>query len=207
MKRLTMRSRAHALLHAFVLSVAMGFAGHGAAQTTPSAPSTGYYGNWSTTASYPIGAIVYHQGSSYVSLVRSNQNIVPGTSAGNWAPFAAQGPMGPPGPVGATGAPGAQGLPGIQGIPGPQGIQGPPGPALTCTEPTPYLVIANGELACQPRYVDNGDQTVTDHKTRLMWEKKSANTSFPDPRNGAYTWSTSPSTDPTGTLYTVFSPD
>ncbi len=212
MKRPTMGTRARALLHALLLSLAMGFAGHSTAQTTPSAPSAGYYGNWSATASYPIGAIVYYEGSSYISVVRSNQNIVPGTSASNWAPFAAQGPMGPPGPVGAPGAPGVQGIPGIQGIPGsqgiqgPRGMQGPPGPALTCTEPTPYLVIANGTMSCQPRYVDNGDQTVTDNKTGLMWEKKSPEaTGDVHDANNPYTWSSaSPYTDPTGTLFSDF---
>jgi hypothetical protein len=33
-------------------------------------------------------------------------------------------------------------------------------------------VIFNGTLACQPRVFDNGDGTVTDHQTGLMWEKK-----------------------------------
>src|SRR5256885_1086386 len=103
-----------------------------------------------------------------------------------------QGPMGPPGPMGPTGAAGAQGLAGAQGPAGPAGAQGPAGPigatgaqgppgmngtngagVPTCTAPSTFLVLQNGALACQVRYVDNGDGTVTDNMTGLMWEKKS----------------------------------
>jgi hypothetical protein len=80
-------------------------------------------------------------------------------------------------------------------------------------------VLHGGSWVCQsalPHYVDNGDGTVTDNTTGLMWEKK---TGFPgglvtcgsgctDPHdvNNAYTWSvTSPSfTEPSGTLYSNF---
>jgi len=60
------------------------------------------------------------------------------------------------------------------------------------------------------RYVDNGDGTVTDTKTNLMWEKKTgtvgtANLADVHDVNNAYSWSASGS-DPDGTLYTDFLP-
>jgi hypothetical protein len=162
-------------------------------------------------------------------------------AAGATGPAGPQGIPGPFGPVGATGATGvagAQGLQGVAGPIGPQGLQGttgatgatgPQGPAgasgtsgggLVCTTaPNVYLVSAsNGSQTCQPRYVDNGDLTVTDNQTGLMWEKKFdgsipivcslGDTSCPpDPHhdvNNTYSWSAAASTDPTGTLYTDF---
>ena len=53
-------------------------------------------------------------------------------------------------------------------------------------------------------YVDNGDGTITDRRTGLMWEKKSDDGSIHDADN-TYTWSSS-GTDPNGTAYTVFLP-
>jgi hypothetical protein len=70
--------------------------------------------------------------------------------------------------------------------------------------------------AALPRYVDNGDGTVTDNKTGLMWEKKLA---VSDPvctnedqdlrdvrcQQNLYHWSNAaPFTEPTGTLYSDF---
>jgi hypothetical protein len=159
--------------------------------------------------------------------------------AGPAGPQGLVGPVGPPGATGATGAAGAQGLQGIAGPIGPQGLQGatgatgavgPQGPAgangssggaLVCTTaPTVYLVTAaNGTQTCQPRYVDNGDLTVSDNKTGLMWEKKidpsvpitcspGDNSCPPDPHhdvNSTYTWTAvGGSTEPSGTLYSDF---
>jgi hypothetical protein len=79
-----------------------------------------------------------------------------------------------------------------------------------CTSPTPYLVISGGNTACQAQYVDNGDGTVTDNQTGLMWEKKTGTVGTANPTdvhdlNNFYSWSaTSPYTDPTGTLYSDF---
>jgi Collagen triple helix repeat (20 copies) len=107
----------------------------------------------------------------------------------------AQGPKGDPGPIGpkgadgATGPAGQNGAAGIQGSKGDTGAQGPAGPqgpkgdkgdpgsgggGLVCTTaPNVYLVTAlSGTQTCQPRFVDNGDFTVTDNQTGLMWEKK-----------------------------------
>src|SRR5450631_113015 len=119
------------------------------------------------------------------------------------------GPTGPSGPTGSTGAIGATGATGATGPTGPKGDKGDTGPSSsgtglpTCTAPNIYLVIANEALTCKPRYVDNGDGTVTDNRTGLMWEKKSAaGTGDVHDVNNFYTWNaTSPLTDPSGTLY------
>jgi hypothetical protein len=74
----------------------------------------------------------------------------------------------------------------------------------TCTAPKIFLELQNKTLVCQPRYVDNGDGTVTDNKTRLMWEKKSAaGTGDVHDVTNAYQWSASGSAAD-GTLFTVF---
>src|SRR5262245_36534894 len=49
-----------------------------------------------------------------------------------------------------------------------------------------------------PRFVDNGNGTVTDRQTGLMWEKKTDGNV-----NATYTWS-STGTAPDGTLFTSF---
>jgi hypothetical protein len=64
------------------------------------------------------------------------------------------------------------------------------------------------------RFVDNGDGTICDTRTGLMWEKKNAadgvqNLSNPHDVDNLYTWSSpedSNSGDPDGTLYTDFIP-
>jgi len=53
-----------------------------------------------------------------------------------------------------------------------------------------------------PRFVDNGDGTITDTKTRLQWEKKSDDGSIHD-QDTSYTWSADGS-DPNGTAFTSF---
>lgn len=69
-----------------------------------------------------------------------------------------------------------------------------------------------------PRLSDNGDGTVTDHETGLVWEKKAdldnvgvncdAAVTCPDPHDAdnRYTWTDkdTPTTAPTGTAFTVF---
>ena len=158
--------------------------------------------------------------------------------AGPAGPQGIPGPMGPVGATGATGpagATGAQGLQGVAGPIGPQGLQGatgatgPQGPAgangssgggLVCTTaPNVFLVTAsNGSQTCQPRYVDNGDLTVTDNQTGLMWEKKfdgsvpvicslGDTTCPPDAHHEVhkeYSWSATDSWNPDGTMFTDF---
>jgi Protein of unknown function (DUF1566)/Collagen triple helix repeat (20 copies) len=163
-----------------------------------------------------------------------------GHSRGVQGPPGPPGPRGPAGPAGAsgaqgpkgdTGSQGLQGLPGTPGQPGtpgaigPQGPAGPPGANGTSTPPVcdgdinrPYLVLLpgpQGKLVCLPRYVDNGDGTVTDHDTGLMWEQKAgvsdptapchAETTDVHDVDGCYTWSSATTNnDPSGTLYTIF---
>ena len=156
--------------------------------------------------------------------------------AGPAGPQGLAGPMGPPGATGAIGTSGAQGLQGVAGPAGPQGVQGltgatgpqgskgDPGSSsagLVCsTAPNIYLVTAaNGSQTCRPRYVDNGDLTVTDNQTGLMWENKFdgsvpiicsiGDTSCPpDPHhdvNAMYSWNDDGGfTEPSGTLYSDF---
>lgn len=109
--------------------------------------------------------------------------------AGATGPAGPQGVPGPFGPVGATGATGAAGATGAQGVAGPAGLQGVPGAvgpqgvagangtngtgAPICAS-SDRVVSYQGMLVCKstlPRYVDNGDGTVTDYKTGLMWEQ------------------------------------
>jgi hypothetical protein len=68
----------------------------------------------------------------------------------------------------------------------------------------------------QPRFVDNGDGTISDFHTGLMWEKKvdfddeaafcSHAEECPDPHDvdNRYTWSASEPFGPTGTAFTIF---
>jgi hypothetical protein len=76
------------------------------------------------------------------------------------------------------------------------------------------VVRVGGLWKCKstlPRYVDNGDGTLTDNKTGLMWEQKvtcgAANVANPRCVENTYSWSgTAPYLEPTGTLYTGFLP-
>jgi hypothetical protein len=155
--------------------------------------------------------------------------------AGPAGPQGLAGPMGPPGATGAAGATGAQGgqgvagttgLQGLQGVAGPAGPQGPQGPkgdpgigSLSCVAPSIYLVVTGGgAVVCQPRFNDNGDGSVTDNQTGLMWEQKiGVANETPNPSlrcgggnsihdvNNCYTWSSvDPFVNPDGTLYTDF---
>ena len=141
--------------------------------------------------------------------------------AGAPGPAGPAGPQGIPGPMGPIGATGAQGLQGVAGPVGPQGLQGatgatgPQGPTgangadgagmPVCSTSAPYLVISNGALTCQPRLNINGDGTLTDNKTGLMWEITTSScsgeiTCYTD----RYTWSNGFDNNPGGTLFTRF---
>jgi hypothetical protein len=165
-------------------------------------------GPWSATVSYGAGSVVSYQGGVFVSLKSPNVNHPPSTSASFWASFGgtgARGPAGPAGPQGPAGTPGAQGP---AGAAGPQGPAGPAGAATlpTCTAPD-VAVLYNGAFICKsavPHYVDNGDGTVTDNKTGLMWQKSTSTctgevTCF----FNFYVWSAS-GTAADGTLFTTF---
>lgn len=76
----------------------------------------------------------------------------------------------------------------------------------------PKLTLKYPGTSCDaPRFVDNGDGTVTDNLTRLIWEKKNALDATPDAGNPHDVDNTcSASTDGSytdGTCYTVFLAD
>ena len=73
-------------------------------------------------------------------------------------------------------------------------------------------VARRGDVSAAPRigFVDNGDGTITDTRTGLMWEKKTGtfgNPDYTDPTdvNNGYTWSYTVNA-PDGTLFTDFLP-
>jgi hypothetical protein len=93
---------------------------------------------------------------------------------------------------------------GPKGDKGDRGAAGPPFAGCSSTSTTPYLAISGGNSVCQARYFDNGDGTVTDNKTGLMWEKKSpAGTGGVHDVDIYYAWSSSGSAAD-GALFTVF---
>lgn len=129
--------------------------------------------------------------------------------AGPIGPAGAKGVAGPAGPKGATGAQGPQGPAGATGPAGPAGATGPAGVGLptTCVAGD-KVVYYNSAWTCSPsglpRYVVNGDGTLTDNQTGLMWELQTSTcsgeiTCF----NNTYTWSTGDNS-PDGTLFTTF---
>ena len=63
-------------------------------------------------------------------------------------------------------------------------------------------VLASGCPSTTPRFVDNGDGTVTDNDTGLMWERKSDAPGIHH-KDDAYTWTAS-GTAPDGTAFTIF---
>jgi hypothetical protein len=79
----------------------------------------------------------------------------------------------------------------------------------TCTAPNTYTVLvytapAQGALTCQPRFNANGDGTLTDNQTGLIWEVQTSTCSGEITcYNNAYSWSTGDG-NPDGTLYTTF---
>lgn len=91
-----------------------------------------------------------------------------------------------------------------------------------CSAQGDVAVMYGGAWVCRsalPRYVDNGDGTVTDNRTGLMWEQKIASNDARCPSAGEpftgndvrctqnyYGWNNnvSPLTDPSGTLYSYF---
>lgn len=54
-----------------------------------------------------------------------------------------------------------------------------------------------------PRFVDNGNGTISDTQINLVWEKKSADGSIHD-QDAVYTWSTGSPFNPDGTAFTSF---
>ena len=71
------------------------------------------------------------------------------------------------------------------------------GPLTTTT------TTSTSTTTTMPRFADNGDGTVTDHQTGLIWEQKVAGSGCPHCVNDSYTWSSSGSA-PDGTAFTSF---
>ena len=72
-----------------------------------------------------------------------------------------------------------------------------------------------GKLACSgcaldtsactnDRYTDNGDGTVTDHQTRLMWQKSTDCTGCVVDKDNTYSWSSPVSLSPDGSVFLTF---
>jgi hypothetical protein len=128
---------------------------------------------------------------------------------GPLGPAGASGPAGPAGPIGTTGATGPAGAIGPQGPAGPAGANGTNGTGVpTCTAGATFVVLVQGALVCQPRFNVNGDGTLTDNQTGLMWELATGTVGTTNPNdvkdvNAQYTWSTGDN-NRDGTLYTTF---
>jgi hypothetical protein len=88
----------------------------------------------------------------------------------------ATGPAGPTGPRGSAGPVGPVGPAGRVGATGPAGPTGPAGALPTCTPPD-VAVLYQGKFICKsaiPHFTVNGDGTVTDNQTGLMWEMQTS---------------------------------
>jgi Protein of unknown function (DUF1566)/Collagen triple helix repeat (20 copies) len=128
---------------------------------------------------------------------------------GPQGPIGLTGAIGVTGPAGPTGPRGSAGPIGPEGPAGPPGARGPAGPAgalPTCTPPD-VAVLYNGTFICKsavPRFTVNGDGTLTDNQTGLMWEMQtSACSGEVTCYTNTYSWSSSGSAAD-GTLFTGF---
>lgn len=83
----------------------------------------------------------------------------------------------------------------------------PPAQLLKTGQTTNYGLGTDGDLqlGIAQGYVDNGDGTITDTRTGLMWEKKSDDGSVHD-RDDYYTWSTGSPYLNDGTAFSTFLP-
>jgi len=118
-------------------------------------PPVTFLGAWVSSTSYSIGATVYENGTSYVSLVSSNQGIDPATdvatSGNHWAVLALAGATGA---TGATGADGVTGLPGSNGAKGATGATGPTGATGSVAAGINYLAgFTNPGINQSPTFV------------------------------------------------------
>jgi len=93
------------------------------------APGLVYQGSYVSNANYGLNDVVSYLGSSYISMVASNQGHSPDQAPSLWSLLAAQGVLGATGAPGATGAQGQQGLQGPQGMAGANGASGATGAA------------------------------------------------------------------------------
>ncbi len=87
-----------------------------------------YAGFWETGVSYRAGAIVEHEGSSYISIVSEVTSVEPPDDS-YWGLLAEKGEPGERGPVGPSGDPGEDGEDGADGADGDRGPTGQQGPS------------------------------------------------------------------------------
>jgi Collagen triple helix repeat (20 copies) len=84
-------------------------------------PVANYLGNYQSAVNYAVNDAVSWQGSTYISLIATNQGNTPALSPTQWAVLAAQGAPGATGADGSAGLTGSVGPGGAAGAPGPQG--------------------------------------------------------------------------------------
>jgi hypothetical protein len=80
---------------------------------------------------------------------------------------------------------------------------------IGCTGATPFLTISGGNPICVGKYINNGDGTLTDNSTGLMWELATGVIGTPNPAdvkdvNATYQWAAGSDVTPRGTLFRVF---
>jgi hypothetical protein len=86
------------------------------------------------------------------------------------------------------------------------GCQPSPTPTVPPATATPTRTATPSRTAtATPRFIDNGNGTVTDTTTRLMWEKKTDDGGIHD-KDQIYSWSLSGQTQPNGDMFTSFIP-
>jgi len=128
-------------------------------------------------------------------------------AAGAQGPVGPAGVQGPIGNTGAQGAPGPQGPIGLTGSPGAPGTNGVNGTGAPTCAASDAVVSYQGALVCAssvPRYVANGDGTLTDNQTGLMWEMQTSTCSGEVTcYSNSYLW-TSTYSLADGTLFTSF---
>ena len=88
-----------------------------------------FYGPYSSSTNYGLGAAVSYNGSSYISITSNNTGQVPGGSPPSWQLLAQAGGAGVAGAAGVTGAQGVQGPNGAAGNTGVTGSTGAAGAA------------------------------------------------------------------------------
>jgi hypothetical protein len=85
------------------------------------------------------------------------------------------------------------------------GVISSSGQSPICTGNSPYLVASGSALVCRPRFFDNGDGTITDYQTHLMWQVPSTACTGEVTCNSArYFYAQDTSAQQNGSLFTVF---
>ena len=107
--------------------------------------SFNFRSTYNSTTQYSINDVVYYNGSSYICILNSLNNLP--TNSTYFSLMASVGATGPQGPQGIQGSQGPQGNQGSQGPQGKQGPQGPQGPAADTTALTVAIATCTSEAA------------------------------------------------------------